>query len=28
VDGKVVFTRGDEDDIGRELDDTIGRLWP
>ena len=27
ADGKVVFTRGDELDIGRELDDTIGRLW-
>ena len=28
ADGKVVFTRGDEHDIGRDLDDTIGRLWP
>jgi formiminoglutamate deiminase len=28
VDGNVVFTRGDEHDIGRDLDDTIGRLWP
>jgi formiminoglutamate deiminase len=28
ADGKVVFTRGDEQDIGRELDDAIGRLWP
>ena len=28
ADGKVVFARGDEHDIGRELDDTIGRLWP
>jgi formiminoglutamate deiminase len=28
ADGKVVFTRGDEHDIGRDLDDAIGRLWP
>jgi formiminoglutamate deiminase len=27
ADGKVVFTRGDEHAIGRDLDDTIGRLW-
>jgi formiminoglutamate deiminase len=27
ADGKVVFTRGDEHEIGRQLDDTIGRLW-
>ena len=27
TDGKVVFTKGDEDEIGRDLDDTIGRLW-
>ncbi|MEO6511796.1 MAG: formimidoylglutamate deiminase [Nocardioides sp.] len=27
ADGKVVFTRGDEGEIGRELDDAIGRLW-
>jgi formiminoglutamate deiminase len=28
ADGQVVFTRGDEHAIGRDLDDTIGRLWP
>ena len=28
ADGKVVFARGDEHDIGRELDEAIGRLWP
>jgi formiminoglutamate deiminase len=28
VDGRVVFTRGDEAEIGRELDEAIGRLWP
>ena len=27
ADGKVVFTAGDEHEIGRDLDDTIGRLW-
>jgi formiminoglutamate deiminase len=27
VDGKVVFRRGDETDIGRELDRVVGRLW-
>jgi formiminoglutamate deiminase len=27
VDGRVVFTRGDEDGIGRELDRAIGALW-
>ena len=27
ADGTVVFTRGDEEAIGRDLDDTIGRLW-
>ncbi len=28
TDGRIVFARGDEQDIGRELDDAIGRLWP
>jgi formiminoglutamate deiminase len=28
AEGKVVFTRGDEHAIGRDLDHTIGRLWP
>ncbi|MEO6510253.1 MAG: amidohydrolase family protein, partial [Nocardioides sp.] len=27
VDGRVVFTRGDETDIGHELERAIGRLW-
>ena len=27
ADGRVVFARGDEHEIGRELDATIGRLW-
>jgi formiminoglutamate deiminase len=28
VDGRVVFEEGDRADIGRELADVIGRLWP
>ena len=28
ADGRVVFTRGDQVEIGRELDDAIGALWP
>ena len=28
VDGRVVFRRGDEEEIGRELDEAIGDLWP
>jgi len=28
VDGRVVFRRGDEEEIGRELDAAIGDLWP
>ena len=28
ADGRVVFTRGDEAGIGRELDEAIGALWP
>jgi len=27
-DGRVVFTRGDEVEIGRQLGDAIGALWP
>jgi len=27
ADGKVVFEKGDTADIGRELDEAIGRLW-
>ena len=27
ADGRVVFTRGDEAEIGRELDEAIGALW-
>ena len=27
ADGKVVYTRGDDTEIGRELDGAIGRLW-
>ena len=27
ADGRVVYTRGDEDEIGRELDRAIGALW-
>jgi formiminoglutamate deiminase len=27
TDGRVVFTRGDQDEIGRQLDEAIGRLW-
>jgi hypothetical protein len=26
--GRVVFSRGDEAEIGRELDEAIGALWP
>jgi cytosine/adenosine deaminase-related metal-dependent hydrolase len=28
ADGRIVFNRGDEKDVGRELDRTIGALWP
>ncbi len=28
ADGRVVFTRGDEAEIGRQLDRAIGALWP
>ena len=28
TDGQVVFTQGDREDIGRELDQAIGGLWP
>ncbi len=27
VDGRVVFTKGDGEQIGRELDRVVGRLW-
>jgi cytosine/adenosine deaminase-related metal-dependent hydrolase len=27
VDGRVVFRKGDEQEIGRELDEAIGALW-
>ena len=27
ADGQVVFEAGDEHEIGRDLDDAIGRLW-
>ena len=27
ADGKVVFEAGDEHEIGRDLDDTIGKVW-
>jgi formiminoglutamate deiminase len=28
ADGRIVYTRGDEQEIGRDLDEAIGRLWP
>jgi formiminoglutamate deiminase len=28
ADGRVVHARGDEEEIGRELDEAIGALWP
>jgi cytosine/adenosine deaminase-related metal-dependent hydrolase len=28
VDGRVVHAKGDEEEIGRELDEAIGALWP
>ena len=28
ADGRVVYTKGDEQEIGRELDKAIGALWP
>lgn len=28
VDGAVVYTRGDDEEVGRELDRAIGALWP
>ena len=28
ADGRVVYTKGDEQEIGRELDEAIGALWP
>ena len=28
ADGRVVYTKGDDEEIGRELDEAIGALWP
>jgi formiminoglutamate deiminase len=28
ADGRVVYTRGDDETIGRELDEAMGALWP
>jgi formiminoglutamate deiminase len=28
ADGRVVYTRADDEEIGRELDEAIGALWP
>ena len=28
ADGRVVYTKGDDEEIGRELDKAIGALWP
>jgi hypothetical protein len=27
ADGRVVFTEGDREQLGRDLDATIGRIW-
>ena len=28
AEGRVVYTKGDDEEIGRELDEAIGALWP
>ena len=27
VDGRIVYTQADDEEIGRELDEAIGGLW-